>query len=109
MHSFFSKKIIYTFLKSNGAFIGLYYYLHPKESFPPRHFSEMTFTLPTLPDVSEYFNEDKYVALKEQTYNRLEDFRTWTDDYVMYLRTVSNNILDEGRKLFQREEFFERA
>ncbi|CAD7013108.1 unnamed protein product [Ceratitis capitata] len=79
----------------------IYYRLHPTETFPPSHFSEMTFTLPKLPDfsqinMSEYFNEDKYVAIKEHTLNRFEDFRAWSDDYIMYLRTVSNNILDEG-------------
>ncbi|XP_020712695.1 uncharacterized protein LOC101453434 isoform X2 [Ceratitis capitata] len=92
----------------------IYYRLHPKETFPPSHFSEMTFTLPKLPDfsqinMSEYFNEDKYVAIKEHTLNRFEDFRAWSDDYIMYLRTVSNNILDEGRKFFQREEYYERV
>lgn len=59
--------------------------------------------------MSEYFNEDKYVAIKEHTLNRFEDFRAWSDDYIMYLRTVSNNILDEGRKFFQREEYYERV
>lgn len=59
--------------------------------------------------MSEYFKEDKFAAFKEQTYNRLEDFRAWSDDYVMYLRTVSSNIYDEGRKFFQREEHFERV
>lgn len=89
----------------------LYHYL----DYPTiPQFSELSFTLPALPDfskldVSEYFKEDKLAALKEKTYNRLADFRDWSDDYVMYLRTVSSNIYDEGRKFFQREEHFERV
>ncbi|XP_075169777.1 sad1 and UNC84 domain-containing protein klaroid isoform X2 [Haematobia irritans] len=90
---------------------GTYYYLHPNEPFPPKSFSQYTLTLPELPkiDMSEYINQAKYEEYKTEAFNRIENVRDWSNDYFLYLKTVSQNIIDEGRKLFQSEEYFERV
>ncbi|XP_065367447.1 klaroid protein isoform X2 [Calliphora vicina] len=89
---------------------GIYYYLHPNEPFPPKSFSEYTFTLPELPkiDMSEYVNQEKYNELKSQAFNHFDDLRDWSNDYFLYLKTVTQNLVDEGRKMFQRDEYYER-
>lgn len=88
----------------------IYYYLYPNESFPPKSFSEYSFTLPEIPkiDVSEYINQEKYNEFKSQAFNHFDDLRDWSNDYVLYLKTVSQNLVDEGRKMFHREEHYER-
>lgn len=90
---------------------GIYYYLHPNEPFPPKSFSEYTLNLPELPkiDMSEYINQEKYNQLKSQVANRYDDLRDWSNDYFLYLKTVSQNLVDEGRKIFQSEEYYERV
>ncbi|XP_073844575.1 sad1 and UNC84 domain-containing protein klaroid isoform X2 [Musca autumnalis] len=90
---------------------GTYYYLHPNEPFPPKSFSQLNFKLPELPkiDISDYVNEEKYEVYKREAFNRIDNVRDWSADYFLYLKTVSQNIIDEGRKLFQNEDNVERV
>lgn len=66
--------------------------------------------MPELPkiDITIYLNKAKYNELKAQTLNQFDDLRDWSNDYFLYLKTVTQNLVDEGRKLFQREEYYER-
>ncbi|TMW52504.1 hypothetical protein DOY81_002405 [Sarcophaga bullata] len=98
-----------TWLLQSSNADSIYYYLHPNEPFPPKSFSEYTINIPELPkiDITEYLNEAKYNELKAQTLNRFDDLRDWSNDYFLYLKTVTQNLVDEGRKLFQREEYYE--
>ncbi|XP_030380295.1 uncharacterized protein LOC115628347 isoform X2 [Scaptodrosophila lebanonensis] len=94
---------------------GLFYYLHPNESFPPQSFSEYTFTLPELPKISfnvnEYVNQAQYEAYKAQAIEQATRVRDWADDYVLYLRTIGQNVVDRGRSIFRAndEVYYERV
>ncbi|XP_055916283.1 klaroid protein isoform X1 [Eupeodes corollae] len=82
---------------------GLFYYLNPNEPFPPRSFSEITYTLPKV-DLSEFYNEEKYEAIKTSALNRLDDLRDYTHEYFAYLKQVSMNIVDEAWSLLEDDE-----
>ncbi|XP_055855470.1 klaroid protein isoform X1 [Episyrphus balteatus] len=82
---------------------GLYYYLNPNEPFPPRSLSEITFNLPKV-DISEFYNQEKYEAMKRSAYNGLDDLRDYTHEYFAYLKQVSMNILDEAWGLLEDHE-----
>ncbi|XP_034104754.1 klaroid protein isoform X3 [Drosophila albomicans] len=91
---------------------GLFYYLHPNETFPPSSLNLNTFTLPDLPklDVSAYFNAEQYESLRSQTVEQAVKLRDWADDYLLYLQKIGQNVANKGRQLFQAndEVYYER-
>jgi len=95
------------------AFAGLFYYIHPNETFPPKSLSEYTFTLPELPkiNVSDYLNQAQYESLRSQAAEHAVRVRDWADDYVLYLRTIGQNVVNKGRQIFQADDevYYERV
>lgn len=95
------------------AFAGLFYYIHPNETFPPKSLSEYTFTLPELPkiDVKDYLNQEQFESLRSQAAEHAVRVRDWADDYVLYLRTIGQNVVNKGRQLFQGDDkvYYERV
>lgn len=59
--------------------------------------------------MSEYINKAKYEEYKTDTLNRIDNVRDWSHEYFQYLKTVSQNIIDEGLKYFQRDDYYERV
>ncbi|XP_052841359.1 klaroid protein isoform X3 [Drosophila gunungcola] len=92
---------------------GLFYYIHPNETFPPKSLSEYTFTLPELPkiNVSDYLNTAQYESLRSQAAEQAVRVRDWADDYVLYLRTIGQNVVNKGRQIFQADDqvYYERV
>nr|XP_016941089.1 uncharacterized protein LOC108018141 isoform X2 [Drosophila suzukii] len=92
---------------------GLFYYIHPNETFPPKSLSEYTFTLPELPkiNVSDYLNQAQYESLRSQAAEHAVRVRDWADDYVLYLRTIGQNVVNKGRQIFQADDevYYERV
>ncbi|XP_017125785.1 uncharacterized protein LOC108145102 isoform X3 [Drosophila elegans] len=94
---------------------GLFYYIHPNETFPPKSLSEytFTFTLPELPkiNVSDYLNTAQYESLRSQAAEQAVRVRDWADDYVLYLRTIGQNVVNKGRQIFQADDqvYYERV
>ncbi|ALC42188.1 CG3287 [Drosophila busckii] len=94
---------------------GVYYYLHPNESFPPKSLklNLNTFTLPELPkiNVGEYFNAAQYESLRSQAVEQAVRVRDWADDYLLYLKTIGQNVASKGRQWFQpdNEVYYERV
>nr|NP_724503.2 klaroid, isoform E [Drosophila melanogaster]AAM70833.2 klaroid, isoform E [Drosophila melanogaster] len=92
---------------------GLFYYIHPNETFPPKSLSEYTFTLPELPkiDVKDYLNQEQFESLRSQAAEHAVRVRDWADDYVLYLRTIGQNVVNKGRQLFQGDDkvYYERV
>ncbi|XP_041449172.1 uncharacterized protein LOC111078558 isoform X4 [Drosophila obscura] len=93
---------------------GLFYYLHPNETFPPKSLSEytITFTLPELPkiNVSDYLNQAQYESMRSQAAEQAVRVRDWADDYLLYLKTIGQNVVARGRQLFQSDDqvYYER-
>ncbi|XP_017003864.2 klaroid protein isoform X3 [Drosophila takahashii] len=92
---------------------GLFYYIHPNETFPPKSLSEYTFTLPELPkiNVSDYLNQAQLESLRSQAAEQAVRVRDWADDYVLYLRTIGQNVVNKGRQIFQADDqvYYERV
>ncbi|XP_017078941.1 uncharacterized protein LOC108113024 isoform X2 [Drosophila eugracilis] len=92
---------------------GLFYYIHPNETFPPKSLSEYTFTLPELPkiNVGDYLNQAQYESLRSQAAEQAVRVRDWADDYVLYLRTIGQNVVNKGRQIFQADDqvYYERV
>ncbi|XP_033152412.1 uncharacterized protein LOC117135940 isoform X2 [Drosophila mauritiana] len=92
---------------------GLFYYIHPNETFPPKSLSEYTFTLPELPkiDVKDYLNQEQFESLRSQAAEHAVRVRDWADDYILYLRTIGQNVVNKGRQLFQGDDkvYYERV
>ncbi|EDV38102.1 uncharacterized protein Dana_GF11074, isoform A [Drosophila ananassae] len=92
---------------------GLFYYLHPNETFPPKSITEYTFTLPELPkvNVSDYLNQAQYEALRTQAAEHAVRVRDWADDYLVYLKTIGQNVVNKGRQIFQADDqvYYERV
>lgn len=97
----------------NFAFAGLFYYLHPNETFPPKSLTAYTFTLPDLPkiNVSDYLNQAQYEALRSQATEQAVRVRDWADDYLLYLKTIGQNVVNKGRQIFQADDqvYYERV
>lgn len=95
------------------TFAGLFYYLHPNETFPPKSITEYTFTLPELPKVtvSDYLNQAQYEALRTQAAEHAVRVRDWADDYLLYLKTIGQNVVNKGRQIFQADDqvYYERV
>lgn len=72
----------------------MYYYLNPSEPFPPVSFSDIDLKLPELPDLSVNYEE-----LKTEAFEKLDNLKSWTDDYFVYLKTVSMNVANEARNI----------
>ncbi|XP_034650594.1 uncharacterized protein LOC117890064 isoform X2 [Drosophila subobscura] len=93
---------------------GLFYYLHPNETFPPKSLSDYTFTLtlPELPklNVGEYINQAQYESIRSQAAEQAVRVRDWADDYLLYLKTIGQNVVARGRQLFQSDDqvYYER-
>lgn len=61
-------------------------------------------------DVSAYLNADQYEALRTQAVDQAVRVRDWADDYLLYLKTIGQNVANKGRQLFQAndEVYYER-
>jgi len=79
----------------------------------PKSLSEYTFTLPELPkiNVSDYLNQAQYESLRSQAAEHAVRVRDWADDYVLYLRTIGQNVVNKGRQIFQADDevYYERV
>lgn len=73
----------------------MYYYLYPTEPFPPVSFSDIALKLPELPEISINYEE-----LKTEAFEKFDNLKSWTDDYFMYLKTVSMNVANEAQNIF---------
>ncbi|XP_034479622.1 uncharacterized protein LOC117785626 isoform X1 [Drosophila innubila] len=91
---------------------GLFYYLHPNETFPPSTLNLNTFTLPELPklDFGAYLNSAQYESWRSQAVDQAVRLRDWADDYLLYLQKIGQNVANKGRQLFQanNEQYYER-
>lgn len=69
--------------------------------------------MPKLPklDVSAYLNAAQYEALRTQAVDQAVRVRDWADDYLLYLKTIGQNVANKGRQLFQAndEVYYERV
>lgn len=61
-------------------------------------------------DVSAYLNAAQYEALRTQAVDQAVRVRDWADDYLLYLKTIGQNVANKGRQLFQTndEVYYER-
>lgn len=61
-------------------------------------------------DVSAYLNAAQYEALRTQAVDQAVRVRDWADDYLLYLKTIGQNVANKGRQLFQAndEVYYER-
>lgn len=107
--------VIYILIIADCNFLnisGLFYYLHPNETFPPSTLNLNTFTLPELPklDVGAYFNAEQYESWRSQAVDQAVRLRDWADDYLLYLQKIGQNVANKGRQLFQAndEKYYER-
>lgn len=62
-------------------------------------------------DVSAYLNAAQYEALRTQAVDQAVRVRDWADDYLLYLKTIGQNVANKGRQLFQAndEVYYERV
>ncbi|EDW77026.1 uncharacterized protein Dwil_GK22144, isoform A [Drosophila willistoni] len=95
---------------------GVFYYLHPNETFPPKSLRDYRFnlTLPEieLPDVNDYLKKVEFESLRTQTIEQAVRVRDWADDYVLYLRTIGQNVANRVGQYFQSrddEVYYERV
>ncbi|TDG50150.1 hypothetical protein AWZ03_003366 [Drosophila navojoa] len=92
--------------------VGVFYYLHPHESFPPRKIRISILELPEIPkiDIGAYLNVAQFETLRSQAIDQAVRVRDWADDYLVYLRTIGQNVVSKGRwQLLPAEQRLELA
>lgn len=62
-------------------------------------------------DVSAYLNAAQYETLRTQAVDQAVRVRDWADDYLLYLKTIGQNVANKGRQWFQAndEVYYERV
>jgi len=61
--------------------------------------------------VKDYLNQEQFESLRSQAAEHAVRVRDWADDYVLYLRTIGQNVVNKGRQLFQGDDkvYYERV